>query len=731
MTKIRIILLFAVLFFINNVSFAVEEVPAPSKFPDYAREFTGRDKCESFNRKLFIFNKQLNKYILRPVNIAWASIMPQYGMDRIKCVHANINFPTRLVSCVLQKDFKTLKQETKRFAINTTLGVGGLYDVAQTKYKLEPRAEDMPQALAHFKRIKQGPYLFLPIIHGNVRDDVGQILNYPLNPCAYVLGPFSIVATAAFFINNSTYLQPLIKKVELTYADPYELIRQADGVSNYIKNSNLDRKEIFEQKTSTENIVPINHIADFPELKPDVRLSDYNPQSPLIDAMRTTMFDNGEKFNKTIWADISLWNRGFDKQIKLASTKVYAGRNNYRYRYILQKDKNAPVAIIFPSIGDGIFADKSIMQAKLLYDEGYSVVFLGSTCNWEFVKSMPSNYRPGLPDRDAQYLRTVTARVLEDVQAKHGCNFSNRIVVGTSFGALTGLFVAAQEEQENTLNVSRYLVINPPVETFFAINQVDKFAQEWRSNPSDIKERAAITVEKVLQKTQEVSDKNVKTVSTYFSFTDDEAKLILGFFMKQKLYDLVFAIENGSTSKKNKIYDSLNNMCFNDYVQKYILVNQTKPAAQVDYEASLYSISNFLQNSKNYKIYHSVDDYYTNPQQLAWLKKQAGSRALYFSNGSHLGELYRPEFISDFKKEISLKKSDEAKQTVELRKTHPADSAKQLVESRKTHPQGSVPINTKSDDLYPSEQPAEQPIEQTMEQPPLRPSEQPISEVKH
>lgn len=654
MTKIKVLLLFAVIFFMNNTAvFAVADVPQIEKFPDYAREFTGKDKCESFNRKLFIFNMKLNKYILRPVNIAWASIMPKYGMDRIKCVHSNINFPTRLVSCTLQKDFKTLKQETKRFFINTTLGIGGLYDVAQTKYKLEPRSEDMQQALAHYdKRIKQGPYLFLPIIHGNLRDDIGQVLNYPLNPCAYVLGPFSIVATAAFYINNATYLQPLIKKVELTYADPYEIIKTADGVSNYIKNSNIDRKEVFDAKTSTENIVPINHIADFPELKPDIKLIDYNPQSPLIDAMRTTMFDNSEKFNKTIWADISIWNRSFDKQIKLASTKVYAGRAKYRYRYILQKDKNAPVAIIFPSIGDGIFADKSIMQAKLLYDEGYSVVFLGSTCNWEFIKSMPSNYRPGLPGRDAQYLRFTTEKVLADVQTKHHCNFKNRIVVGTSFGALTGLFVAAQEEQENTLNISRYLVINPPVETFFAINQVDKFAQEWKNDPSDIKTRAAITVEKVLQKTQEVSDKNIKNVSTYFSFTDDEAKLILGFFMKQKLYDLVFTIENGSTSKKNKIYDSLNNMCFNDYVQKYLLVSQQKPAAQVDYEASLYSISNFLQNSKNYKIYHSVDDYYTNPQQLSWLKKQAGDKALYFSNGSHLGELYREEFIDDFKKEI-------------------------------------------------------------------------------
>lgn len=660
MTKNKTLLIFAAIFFmsLNSASFAMPDIPTVNKYPDYAYEFTGKDKCESFNRKLFIFNLKLNKYVLRPINTAWASVMPKYGMDRVKNLYTNVNFPVRIVSCTLQKDFKSLKQETKRFFINTTLGVGGLYDVAQTKFKMEPRQEDMAQALAHYKKIKPGSYLVLPVLHGNVRNIVGQVLNYPLNPCSYVLGPFSIVASAAFFINNSTYMQPLIKKVEANYADPYEIIRQADGVEAYIKNENIDRAEVLAEKESMQNIIPINNIAENTDLKADIVFKDYNPQSPLIDAMRTTVFDNRIS-NTSAWADVSLWNRSFDKKIKTDSARIYDARPKYKYRYILQKNKNAPVAIIFPSVAEGILSDKSVAQTKLLYDEGYSVIILGSTCNWEFIKSMPSEYRPGLPNNDATHLRMATSRILDDVQSKHGCNFSKKIVVGTSFGAITGLFVAAQEQDENTLNISNYIAINPPVETFFALNQVDKFSQEWKNDPTDIKTRAAITVEKVIQKTQEVSDKNVKNKSMYFPFTDDEAKLILGFFMKQKLYDLAFTIENGSKAKKNKLYNEMNNMSFNDYAQKYLFVNQQKPASQIDYEASLYSIANFLQTGKNYKVYHCVDDYYTNPQQLSWLKKQAGDKALYFSNGSHLGELYRDEFIDDFKKEISLKNNSE------------------------------------------------------------------------
>lgn len=652
------VLLICVAFFLNfclnNVSFAIVDLSVPNRYPDYAYEFTGKDKCERFNRKLFIFNLKLNKYVLRPLNIGWASIMPEYGMDRFKNFYNNTNYPVRLVGCLLQKDFKASRQETVRFLTNTTIGLAGLYDPAKNWLKIEPKEEDIGQALAHCKKIKQGPYLVLPIVRGSLRDLIGLLLDYPFRPFSYIpIG--GGIANAVCFINNTTYIQPLIKKVETTYADPYEVIRQADGVESYIKIANLDRTDVFKEKIASQNIIKISNISSNPDLKPDITLNDYNPQSPLIDAMRTSLFDN-QNFNKTIWADMSVWNRSFDKKIKTTSANIYPKRSNYKYRYILQKDKNAPVAIIYPSIGEGIMADKSIVQAKMLYDEGYSVIILGSTCQWEFVKSMPTNFRPGLPNQDAQYLRTTTAKVLEDIQNKNRCNFGKKIVVGTSFGALTALFVGAQEENDNTLNVSRYIAINPPVETFFALNQVDKYSQDWKNDPTDIKMRAAITVEKVLLKTKDMTDKHIKDRSTYFPFTDDEAKLILGFVMKQKLSDLVFTIENGSTSKKCDLYKTINNMSFVDYAQKYLFANQTKPITQLGYEASLYSISDFLQKSPNYKIYHSVDDYYANPQQLTWLKNQSGNKSVFFSNGSHLGCLYRQEFIEEFKKDIKLDK---------------------------------------------------------------------------
>ena len=85
-----------------------------SKYPDYAYEYLGNDRFEKFNRKMFNFNSKLNKYALKPMHILWASIMPQYGMDRIKYMTNNIEYPIRLMSSLIQRDFKTSGKETGR-----------------------------------------------------------------------------------------------------------------------------------------------------------------------------------------------------------------------------------------------------------------------------------------------------------------------------------------------------------------------------------------------------------------------------------------------------------------------------------------------------------------------------------------------------------------------------------------------------------------------------------------
>lgn len=645
------IFLILLTFFIFNISqnkaLSSDNLAANSAYPDYSYEFAGKDPWESFNRKIFVFNLKANKYVIRPINIIWASIMPQYGLDRIKGIYDNFNYPERLVGSLLQKDKKSAGIETKRFFINTTLGLAGMYDPAKNLYKIEPRNEDMEQALA-YHNVKQGPYLVLPIVtQGNTRDVGGWILDLPLNLCNYlfIIGPVSAISGGVSYLNDITLMQPLFKMAD-NYADPYEASKQLDEIEHYIKFKNLDRKEVFKQYNEPNNVIEVKNTSRKNGLEPDIVLKDYKSQGADVDALRTVLFDE-QNLNKSAWSELSIWNKSFANQIKTASVNIYPLRKNYRYRYILQKEKNAPLAIIYPSIGENIMSDESAVQAKILYDEGFSVVIMGSAFQWEFVKSMQENYRPGLPSQDAYYLRKTTLAILNDIEKKKDIKPEKKILVGTSFGALTGLFSASDEARENTLGISKYIFINPPVEAFFALKQIDKFFQSV-SEASDIKMQAAITDKKTVDIMQEAKQGTVETLP----FTKNEAELAISFTMKQKLSDVVFTIENQSMARKNKLHTTLNNMNFYDYANTYIVPAQNKSIDQLSYDASLYSISDFLKNNNNYTIYHSIDDCFANQQQLKWLKHETGDKTIIYSNGSHLGYLYRSEFLDLFKADI-------------------------------------------------------------------------------
>ncbi|MBQ2610985.1 VacJ family lipoprotein, partial [bacterium] len=225
---VSIILLFCFVFGVNN-GFAYE-----TKYPDYSYEFLGADKWENFNRKMFNFNQKVNKYAIRPIHTIWSSIMPEYGMDRINGITNNIEYPIRLVSSLIQKDFTTSKNETIRFFTNTILGLGGMFDPAKHLFQLEQSRENMEQALAKCK-VKPGQYFVAPVISfTNMRGILGRLLDTALNPSSYIGTPVLAMVKAGMTINRTSYMQPLLQMVESNYADPYDIHKKAYGIDNYI-----------------------------------------------------------------------------------------------------------------------------------------------------------------------------------------------------------------------------------------------------------------------------------------------------------------------------------------------------------------------------------------------------------------------------------------------------------------------------------------------------------------
>ena len=169
-----------------------EAAPDEEFYDPFQREeerHTGEesDPLEAFNSVMFEFKRKLDKYVLKPVAQAYDHIVPDDVELAISNAVHNIRFMPRLVNNLLQGKFKGAGIEASRFAINTTLGLGGLLDIAKETFDLDTPDEDSGQTLG-FYGIPSGPYLVLPFLPPTtVRDAIGLAADAFLEPMNYFL----------------------------------------------------------------------------------------------------------------------------------------------------------------------------------------------------------------------------------------------------------------------------------------------------------------------------------------------------------------------------------------------------------------------------------------------------------------------------------------------------------------------------------------------------------------
>lgn len=143
------------------------------------------DPLEPVNRAIFTFNDFFNSYVFSPVVDAYRFIVPEVVRDSVHNFVWNLKAPAVFANEVIQGDFENADIVIRRFAVNSTLGLGGLIDVASHHNLYAPLPEDMGQTLAYYGA-GEGMYLVLPIFGPTTfRDLTGEVTD------SMVLDPFN------------------------------------------------------------------------------------------------------------------------------------------------------------------------------------------------------------------------------------------------------------------------------------------------------------------------------------------------------------------------------------------------------------------------------------------------------------------------------------------------------------------------------------------------------------
>jgi len=255
-------LVFSNLLLVVTLTLAGCATPSNNPLAEAAEAEDFNDPLEDTNRAIFDFNQVVDRNVLVPVAKAYRTVLPDPVRDSLRDFLRNLREPLIFANDALQGEFERAGQTFARFTLNSTLGVGGLIDVAGRWGEVPYHEEDLGLTLGVWG-ISEGPYLVIPILGpstprdlgGQVAEGFGDPFNRLVtgNPYTLYWIPF-VRGGVAGIDQRSRYIETLAD-IERTSLDYYATIRslyrqRRAALIRHEKEQNLPPPASFGQSDS-------------------------------------------------------------------------------------------------------------------------------------------------------------------------------------------------------------------------------------------------------------------------------------------------------------------------------------------------------------------------------------------------------------------------------------------------------------------------------------------------
>jgi len=248
----------------------------PQTSPTVAGEEDFHDPFEDFNRKVFDFNEVVDKHVLVPVAKGYRAAVPPPIRDSIHIFLNNLNDPLIFANSTLQGKFDYARDSVVRFVLNSTIGMGGLVDVAG-RWGIPYRDNDLGVTFGVWG-IPEGPYLVVPVLGPSDPRDLGgiaiQAFGDPWNrlvsgePWNYYWIPYARAAVIA--LDQRTRYLDTLADIERTSLDYYatirSLYRQRRAALVRGQHGNLPPNPGFSQTAPTPSATVVSAAENSPEV---------------------------------------------------------------------------------------------------------------------------------------------------------------------------------------------------------------------------------------------------------------------------------------------------------------------------------------------------------------------------------------------------------------------------------------------------------------------------------
>lgn len=559
------------------------------------------DPLEPLNRGVWALNEKILLGVIQPTGRAYRAVVPVPARQSIKNFTRNVAYPGRLVNHFLQGRWDGAADESLRFLWNTTVGVGGLFDVA-SKW-------DIPKSEANFAQTfgcwgwRSNTYLVLPFFGPS---DESHALGLGLDKAAQPWNYESSYRIAS-------------------YASTYDGVAdRAEPAAQFLRSeadSYADAKYAWSYATKYET--------------PDWASTGVKDIASLETLGVASIRCKDPKFIE----------RGRQMSIRLSST----GREMLFNCWL--QPAAAPLIYVAPGLSMHRLSEATLSLAENLYQNGYSVVTTTGVFHPEFMERASTAALPGYPPVDCHDLWVELTEIDRMLGKKYPGRFGKKGIVSFSMGGFQSLYFAAHEPREKSglLAFDRYVAINPPIHLNHGYSTVDRFYDAplaWSAG-----ERQA----RINQSLHKVAKLALLPPSpnTVPPFDAVESKFLVGFSFRLTLRDTIYSSQQRhpmgvlSTPLKSwnreAIYREVFNISYQDYFDKFVMPYYQTRGIGVDEfnrEINLVTHGEALRTQSKVRVIMNRNDFLLTPQDTAWLESNLGpSRLKIFPDGGHLGNL--------------------------------------------------------------------------------------------
>jgi pimeloyl-ACP methyl ester carboxylesterase len=341
-------------------------------------------------------------------------------------------------------------------------------------------------------------------------------------------------------------------------------------------------------------------------------------------------------------------------------------RAGMSYGLVYQKTR-APLVFLIAGTGASFNSDTNKLLAQILHREGFHVLGFPSPTHPNFIINASETGIPGRMPDDARDLYRAMRLAYERVKGRIG--ISDIYLTGYSLGGTHAAWVAKLDEQEQAIGFDKVLLLNPSVSLYNSVSALDAM---YDRRVADDPEAAQAVIDRVFTRfaevytrEQEVSFDGDFLYRAYEEFQPgvEALETLIGTSFRYSLVNLAFTAdvmsrggymvppdaELGSTTSLTNFYKHAFRKSFVDYLDGlYVPYFQRQDSAltreRAIQEAGLLPLEGWLAGSPRIGVITNRDDIILEPDELAWLERTFGSRAVVLPDGGHCGNYQRRDF---------------------------------------------------------------------------------------